>query len=69
MIFSGEITIISLRTWTRQQHEISQSTAPLVHPHIPRNRTNFLIIKRQTRHLEGQLDLAVVVALVPDHVL
>src|SRR6266704_3042737 len=41
----------------------------LTHPDTPRNSTSFLIRQRAACRLEGQLDLAVVVALVPDHVL
>src|SRR5438093_13745256 len=41
----------------------------LAHPDTPRDPTRLLVRNWATRHLEGQLDLAVVVALVPDHVL
>src|SRR5437660_11318476 len=41
----------------------------LAHPDTPRNSASFLIRQRTARRLKGQLDLAVMVALVPDHVL
>src|ERR1700675_5044822 len=41
----------------------------LVHPDAPRNRPGFLIRHRAARQLECQLDLSMMVALVPDHVL
>src|ERR1700675_3845360 len=53
-------------------HPLSRSSADrslLAHPDTPRNSTSVLIRQRAARRLEGQLDLAVVVALVPDHVL
>src|SRR5271157_260915 len=45
------------------------ASSRLVHPHAPRDRSCFLIGYREARQLEGQLDLTMMVALVPDHVL
>src|SRR5882762_8748530 len=41
----------------------------LRHPDVPRDRPGFLIGHWTARHLEGQLHLTVMVALVPEHVL
>ncbi len=41
----------------------------LSHPDAPRKRASFLIGDRVAGQLEGQLNLAVVIALVPEHVL
>src|SRR5207237_10160011 len=41
----------------------------LTHPDAPRERPGLLIGHRAARHLEGQLHLTVMVALVPEHVL
>ena len=40
-----------------------------VHPDIPGERTGLVIGQRMTRELERQLDLTVMIALVPEHVL
>jgi hypothetical protein len=42
---------------------------PLVHPDAPRDRPHDVIRQRAARRLEGQLNLAVVVPLMPEHVL
>src|SRR6266567_3272457 len=47
----------------------SRRSSLLAHPDVPRDRPGFLIGHWAARHLEGQLDLTVMVALVPDHVL
>ena len=41
----------------------------LVHPDAPCDRPGLFICDRVARQLEGQLDLAVMVSLMPDHVL
>ena len=41
----------------------------LVHPDPPSNRPGLLIGYGESSKLQGELDLAVMVALVPDHVL
>src|SRR5580692_1593956 len=67
-----------LYTWRRNRNvshsESNFSAHPrksslLPHPYVPRDRPGFLIRDWTVRHLEGQLDLTVMVALVPDHVL
>jgi hypothetical protein len=40
-----------------------------IHPNAPRERAKFLIAQRMASYFERQLDLAMMVALVPDHVL
>src|SRR5205809_4279405 len=47
----------------------SRRSSLLAHPDVPRDRPGFLIGHWAARYLEGQLDLTVMVALVPDHVL
>ncbi len=53
--------------------KLDSSTEPvrslLSHPDSPRDRPDFLIGYWAARQLEGQLDLTVMVALVPEHVL
>src|SRR5688572_13480740 len=39
------------------------------HPDIPRLRTDFFIVKATARDLQRQLDLSLVIALVPDQML
>jgi hypothetical protein len=41
----------------------------LAHPDIPGHLADLLVVERVAGELQGQLDLAVVVALVPHHVL
>src|ERR1700693_2322689 len=41
----------------------------LVHPNIPRKRTNLLVIERTSLHLQSQLHLTVMITLMPNHVL
>src|SRR4051794_34715192 len=41
----------------------------LAHPNAPRNRPRFLIGYRMACQLKGQLDLSMMVTLMPDHVL
>ena len=40
-----------------------------IHPNIPGDSTDYLVVKSLAGGFEGELDLAVVVALMPDHVL
>src|SRR5580692_10008403 len=47
----------------------STSLRSLVHPNVPSDRTGFVISYRAASQLEGQLDLTVMVTLVPNHVL
>jgi hypothetical protein len=53
----------------RRSSEHSTGHSMLSHPDTPGNSPSFFIGHRAAHHLQGQLDLAVVVALVPDHVL
>src|SRR3979411_2626333 len=48
-------------------HPTKSSLLP--HPYVPRDRPGFLIGDWTARHLEGHLDLTVMVAFVPEHVL
>ena len=47
----------------------SAGRSRLAHPDAPRSRPGIFIRDRKAYGLEGELDLAVVVTLVPDHVL
>src|SRR5712692_10792694 len=52
-----------------RHHVETDRRSLLAHPDAPRDRAGFLIGNWTARHLEGQLDLAMMVALVPKHVL
>src|SRR5258708_24095224 len=41
----------------------------LAHPDAPRDRPSFLVVHSMADRLEGQLNLTMMIALVPDHVL
>src|ERR1700758_3737659 len=51
------------------EDESGSDSAGLVDPEVPCDRADLLVFEGQAGDLERQLDLAVMVALVPDHVL
>lgn len=53
----------------QQDGETNRSRCMFVHPNIPGDSTNYLVIESLAAGFEGELDLAMVVALMPDHVL
>src|SRR5215469_16382429 len=60
---------VLILTENRRGLNLRRVNCGLVHPYVPCDWPGDVVGHRQARDLEGQLYLAMVVALVPDHVL